>query len=199
MKWKRRVIAPGIVVLCCAVAVFGFSGQILWALGAVLTRAEPPSKADIVVVIGGDHFGDRILKGAELVREGYAPKLLVSGAAEMYGRFESDLSINYAVAHGYPRDAFISLHYPALNTVDEAEADIQELRRLHVHRYLVVTSAFHTARAGRIFRRIGPDLEVHMISAPARYWNGGQWWKNREGRKIWLEETLKTVADYLRI
>jgi hypothetical protein len=30
-------------------------------------------------------------------------------------------------------------------------------------------------------------------------WNHGYWWKQREGRKIWLQEETKTVADFFGI
>lgn len=171
----------------------------LWWLGAILVNSGPPQKADIVVVIGGDLFGNRILKAAELVREGYAPKALVSGAGTIYGRHESDLAIDFAVAHGYPRDEFIPFRYPALSTKDEAIADIAEMRKLGVHKYLLVTSVWHTARAGRIFRREGPGLEEHTVAAPDPEWHDGKWWEDREGRKLWFMEAVKTVADYLRI
>jgi uncharacterized SAM-binding protein YcdF (DUF218 family) len=83
--------------------------------------------------------------------------------------------------------------------VDEAQHVIPELRAMGVHRYLLVTSPEHTARAGRVFRRIGPDLEVRVVAAPNPVWNGGRWWANREGRKAWLMEACKTVADWFRL
>lgn len=199
MKIKRRVFISGGVVICAAAVLLVFSSRILWSLGAVLNDGEPPRKADMIVVIGGDGRGNRILTAAELAREGYAPKVFVSGGGGFYGHHESDLAIDFAVQHGYPRDVFIPFHHPALSTKDEARADIGELRRLGVHKYLLVTSVYHTARAGRIFRREGPDLDVHTISAPDRYWENGVWWKDREGRKIWFDETVRTIADYLRI
>lgn len=153
----------------------------------------------MIVAIGGDYDGSRILTAADLVRQGYAPKVLVSGSGTMYGYHECDLAINMAVQQGYPRNEFIAFRYPALSTVDEARADIAEMRKLGVYRYLLVTSVYHTARAGRIFRREGPGLEEHTIAAPNRYWTNGQWWKSREGRKLWFFEAVKTVADYLRI
>jgi uncharacterized SAM-binding protein YcdF (DUF218 family) len=199
VKTKRRVIVSGIVLICGAAVLFAFSGRILWSLGAILNSSEPPQKADMILVIGGDARGSRILTGAELVRDGYAPRVLVSGIGEFYGHHESDLAIDFAVQHGYPREIFIAFHYPALSTVDEARADVRELRRLGVHKYLLVTSVYHTARASRVFRREGPDLDVHPVSAPERYWQNGEWWKDREGRKIWFTEAIKTIADYLRI
>jgi len=199
VKTKHRVIVSGILLICAASVLLAFSGRILWSLGAMLNDSEPPQKADMIVVIGGDSRGSRILTAAELVRDGYAPKVFVSGVDEIYGHHESELAIDFAVQHGYPRDEFIAFHYPVLSTVDEARADVRELRRLGVHKYLLVTSVYHTARASRIFRREGPDLDVHPVSAPERYWQNGEWWKDREGRKLWLNETIKTIADYLRI
>jgi uncharacterized SAM-binding protein YcdF (DUF218 family) len=199
VKTRRRVVISGIGLICAGAVLLAFSNRILWSLGAVLDNGEPPRKADMIVVIGGDTRGSRILTAAELAREGYAPKVFVSGVGEFYGHHESDLAIDFAVQHGYPRDVFIPFHHAALSTADEARADVRELRRLGVHKYLLVTSVYHTARAGRIFRREGEDLEVHPISAPERYWRNGEWWKDREGRKLWFDEAVKTIADYLRI
>lgn len=199
MKSRGRIFASGIVAIGLAGGAFTFGDHILWSMGAFLTSREAPQKADIIVVIGGDFRGSRILTAAELVHKGYAPKVLVSGAGAVYGFHESDLAIEFAVKHGYPRDSFIGFHYPALSTVEEARADIAQLRLLGVHKYLLVTSDYHTRRAGRIFRREAQDLEEHTIGAPDRYWADGRWWTNREGRKIWFDETVKTFADYLRI
>jgi uncharacterized SAM-binding protein YcdF (DUF218 family) len=176
-----------------------FSSRILWSLGAVLYNSEPPQKSDMIVAIGGDEGGNRILRAAELAREGYAPKVLVSGIGSMYGRHECDLAVDYAVRSGYPREMFIPFYYAALNTRDEARADITEMKRRGVHKYLLVTSVYHSARASRAFRRESQGLEMRSVPAPDRWWTNGEWWKNREGRKIWLTETLKTIADYVGI
>lgn len=199
MKILRRVVWAGGLVLLSAAILLVFSGRVLWWLGSVLDAGEAPRKADMIVVIGGDYDGSRILTAANLVRQGYAPKVLVSGLGAIYGHHESELAIDFAVRHGCPGDEFIAFRYPAVSTIDEARADIGELRRRGVHKYLLVTSVYHTARAGRIFRREGAGLEEHTIAAPNRYWANGQWWKDREGRKLWFFETAKTIADYLRI
>ena len=52
---------------------------ILSALGGYLVDAGPPQKADIALVLAGDSSGNRILKAAELVRDGIRSKVLVSG------------------------------------------------------------------------------------------------------------------------
>lgn len=191
MTVKRGILAALALTIVAILAV-ALSGR-------ELVHSEAPQKADIVSVIGGDYKGNRITKAAELVRQGYAPKVLVSGAGGQYGHLESELAIAYAVEKGYPRNIFIGLEYPALSTTDEARAVTARLRQMGVHKYLLVTSDFHTARAARVFRREAPDLEVHPIAAPDPDWNNGHWWSSREGRKLWFFETAKTVADRLGI
>jgi uncharacterized SAM-binding protein YcdF (DUF218 family) len=199
LKRHRGIFLSGFVLICTLAIVFAFREHILFALGAVLDNGEPPQNADIIVVLGGDERGRRILTAAELARQGFAPKVLVSGNGEIYGHFESDLAISLAVHHGYPAELFIASHFPALNTVDEAEADVADLRRLGVHKFLLVTSSYHTSRATRIFKHAAKDLEIHPVSAPDRYWNNGEWWKFREGRKLWFWEMMKTIANYLGV
>ena len=195
----RRALPLVLFFVACLLAAGIFHNQLLWQMGAWLVNAEPPQQTDIVVVIGGDFAGDRITKGAELVRAGFAPRVLVSGSGAIYGRHEAELSIDLAVRHGFPREDFTPFLFPALSTADEAQAVVAELRHRGIHRFTVVTTSFHTARAGRIFRRAAPGFEVHVVEAPNKYWDHGHWWKHREGRKLWFFEAVKTLADYFRV
>ena len=169
----------------------------LAALGGFLVRAENPVPADMVVVLAGDYIGNRIVIGAGLVRQGLAPKVLVSGPADFYGLHESDLAIPFAVRAGYPASYFVPFPHTALSTAAEADVVIPELRKMHAHRVDLVTSNFHTRRAGNIFRKRAPDLEFHVIAAPDRYFTPDAWWKNREGRKTFVIEWMKTIATWL--
>ena len=195
----RRLGRGWIAALVLAAGCLIFSQQILWELGAMLVDDGPPRKADIAVTLAGDASGDRILKAAELVRQGYVPKVLVSGTGTTYGVPQTTLEIEYAVRSGYPREYFVPLQHHELSTKGEAQRIAAELRMLGVHKYLVVTSYFHTARAARILRRTAPELEMHVVGAPVPHWNDGYWWKEREGQKIWIEEEAKTVADFFRL
>jgi uncharacterized SAM-binding protein YcdF (DUF218 family) len=191
-------VSVGIVVLSLTSAVI-FQDRILWKLGDILVRAEAPQKADMAEVLGGDYPGRRILKACELVRNGFVPRAFVTGGGHFYGMHESKLSIDFAGRRGCPADFFIQIGYPAQSTTDEIVHLLPELRRLGVHKLLVVTSPSHTGRAARVFHRLAPDMEVHTIAAPDPKWNNGYWWKIREGRKTWLLEVTKNMADFLGI
>lgn len=187
-----RIILLTFVVLAVILALT----RVFWlgALGGALVRAENPVHADIAVVLAGDFFGHRVLKGAELVKQGFAPNVLVSGPWGYYGRYECDLAIPFAVARGYPEQYFVRAPHRARSTDEEADYVIPVLRKMGVHRYLLVTSNFHTARAGRLFRAHAPDLEVHVVAAPDEYFTPDGWWRNRESRKTFLIEWEKTLA-----
>jgi uncharacterized SAM-binding protein YcdF (DUF218 family) len=174
-----------------------FSQQILWSLGAILVHSETPQQADMELVLGGDASGGRILKACQLLQAGYAPRVMVSGQGSYYGTHESVLAIRLAVSQGCPEAAFLPFRYPATSTLEEAAHVVPELRKLGVRKLLVVTSPSHTARALRVFHRLAPDLEVHTVASVDRKWNSGYWWKSREGRKIWIMEAAKTVADFV--
>ncbi len=166
-------------------------------MGSFLVRSDALVHADVIVVLAGDYAGNRILKAGELVRQGFAPVALVDGPGEAYGLYESDLAIPFAVKHGYPASYFVSFPNEARSTATEADSVIPELRRRKLHRIDIVTSDFHTRRAGNIFRSKAPDLEIHMIAAPDRDFTASGWWKTRDGQKVFATEWMKTVATWL--
>lgn len=194
---KSRLLRLLAVVVAVVIAFWLGHEPALLALGQIMVRNESPVKADAVVVLGGDYSGNRISKAAELVRDGYAPVAFVGGIRGLYGFHEGELAINYAVARGFPRESMVAVLHPALSTLDEGEADLRAMRERGVKSYLLVTSQSHTARAARIFHRLAPDIPFRVVAAHQLYWNDGRWWLEREGRKAWLFEALKTVADYL--
>ncbi len=188
----------GIVVVLVALAL-AVAAHSWWlaALGRMLVRDEGPARAEIAVVLAGDYYGHRILRAAELVKEGYVPNVLVSGPNMLYGFDECDLAIPFAMKSGYPQGWFIHSPNQSRSTREEAVAIVADLRRRGVHRFLLVTSDFHTGRAARIYRATAPDLDMRVVAAPDEYFRANGWWRNREGRKIFAIEWLKTFANML--
>ncbi len=188
-----------LLVLAFAVILVVFHSQILGALGGYLVHEDPPQKADAVLVLAGDGWGNRILTAAQLVRDGYAPKVLVSGPDGAYGLHESDLAIPFAVKHGYPQSYFVPVNHTGRSTRAEALEVMPEIRREGIRRMLLVTSNFHTRRAGRIFREVAPDLTILVVGAPDHNYTPDGWWHNREAQKTFLTEWEKTIASWLGI
>ena len=189
----------------CAGVLLALAATHAWwmtALGRLLVNDQGPAHADIAVVLAGDYYGNRVVRAAELVKQGYVPKVLVSGPDMLYGFYECDLEIPFAVKRGYPEGWFIREPNRARSTREEAAVVLADLRGRGVHRFQLVTSDFHTARAARIYRAqlqrlraTDPDLDMRVVAAPDKYFRADGWWRNREGQKVFVMEWLKTVAN----
>lgn len=197
MRISRRVGMGLAAFGALVVASIVFHSVWLTWLGSYLVEEEKPFPADMVVVLGGDFRGTRILTAAKLVCDHYAPRVLVSGSGPIYGQHESDLAVAWAVSQGYSENLFTKLKYQAKSTTDEAEMVVRELRRMHVRKFLLVTSSFHTRRAAHVFRKVAPDLQFRVIASPDAFFTPDGWWKDREGQKVFIGEWSKTFANWL--
>ena len=186
--------------VCVAIGLAALAAtHTLWftALGKALVRDDGPARADLAVVLAGDFSGRRILRAAELVRQGYVPAVLVSGPHMIYERYECDLAIPLAVRHGYPESWFIRAPNEALSTREEAASILADLRRRGVHRFLLVTSDYHSGRAARIYRAAAREFDMRVVTSTDQSFQPDGWWRNREGQKIFFYEWSKTVANLL--
>jgi uncharacterized SAM-binding protein YcdF (DUF218 family) len=140
---------------------------------------------------------------AQLVKQGYVPRVLVSGPTGSYGFNEADLAIRWAAQQGFPPEWFVPIPHEATSTRAEALVTISYMRQHDIHSFLLVTSNYHTARARRIFLRAeremggGPDLRA--VATPDKYYEPGSWWQSRESRKTAFLEWTKTITGALGI
>ena len=187
-----------LVTLGVLLALAAASPWWLPKVGTWLVEDDGPAKADIGVVLGGDYWGYRIQKAAQLIQQGYIPQALISGPAGFYGYHEDDLAISYIVAKGYPAAGFIPFPHNALSTEAEARVVLPELRRRNIHSFLLITSDYHSRRAARTFRYIGRKLgylpAMRVVTSGSPLYQTDRWWKTREGQKAVFFEWAKTLA-----
>jgi len=191
---KRFLRSQALVLACLVLLGLIFHNALLAGLGSYLVKDQAPEKADIALVLAGDGEGNRILTAAQMVRRGYAPKVLVSGPGGIYGYHECDLEIPFAVKAGYPESYFLHFENEGRSTKEEAHAAVERLRQMGVHKVLLVTSDYHTRRAGGIYRAAAPDLQFVVVSAPDKYFTAGGWWHSRDGQKVAFNEWTKTIT-----
>jgi uncharacterized SAM-binding protein YcdF (DUF218 family) len=190
-KWVAALLLISALVLSHSLCLAALAG---W-----LVRTDPPAPADVALVLAGDRSGYRILKAAEMVRQGYTKTVLVSGPEELYGYNEAELEIPFAVRSGYPPSWFVALPSRSFSTREEALAMVGELRKRGVHTCLLVTSDYHTRRAGRIYRAAAPDVDFRVVGAFTPFFGRADWWHTREGRKLFFLEWTKTVTEWFGI
>ncbi len=165
----------------------------LTSLGDFLTYSQRPESADLILVLGGDFWGARVLKGADLGNQGYAPVVLFSGPPYK-DRPEGEFAVQFLVEKGYAKDRFQVFGHNEPSTIGEAKVLCPELARRNAKRVILVTSAYHSRRAAIAMRLFCPG--IRFISAPAdSQFHAERWWKDQSSRDIFFSEWSKILGS----
>jgi|SRR5580658_10825290 uncharacterized SAM-binding protein YcdF (DUF218 family) len=189
--WTAYVVILALTV----VAVIRWQAT-LTSLASFLVDSQPPQRADLILVLGGDFWGPRVLTGAELARLGYAPMALFSGPPYQ-GRPEGVVAIDFLVQKGYPRELFQAFAHHARSTIGEANALRGELARRHVRRVLLVTSSYHSRRATIVLTLLCPGVHFISVPAPDPHYHIVQWWDDDSSRQLFFSEWSKILGSLL--
>ncbi len=167
--WQAvRVFLLWGVLVCLVVVMLAMYTPLDQWLAQPLVRNETPQSADVIIVLGGGVVKDinflpygpqeRIQKGIELYRDGYADHVIMTGGivkGETYT--ESEYMRSYAELLGLPSDVIIE-EPQARDTHENALYSLQIMAEHNWHTALVVTSYFHTRRACNVFAKQGADI-----------------------------------------
>ena len=191
-----------LVLLAVLVAAF-------YGTGRYLAAEDPLQKADAIVVLAGSYV-ERPLEGADLYREGWAPRIVMTyglqedaiavlAAKGITLPFQEDVVRDALQRTGIPRDVFIVPARVHDNTAQEAQT-IHSLAVMNRWRtVIVVTSKFHLRRAGYAFRRELKGTGVQVVMRGSRYdpANPARWWATRADVRWMLSEAPKLIAYVL--
>jgi uncharacterized SAM-binding protein YcdF (DUF218 family) len=188
-----------------ALALLGGAGVLALFLvgGHWLSRADVLEPADGIVVLGGDF--SRALHAADLYAQGLAPVVWVSVTAphpaaarlaELGIRLpeQADVYVAALRAKGVDAAAIRRFGAASVSTVEEAEELDAALaaRGTTPVRLILVTTAYHAARARMIFRDHFPHTRVLVAPTPDDA-PPGRWWTRRDSAANVLMETVKTL------
>lgn len=202
MSCRRKLIRAAVIftgALCVlALVIWLVRVPLLTLAGRVLVEDNAPSRADAILVLGGDDLGTRIVKAAELAKQGYSPYVLVSGPPNLLGH-DSDGTIEFAERKGYAASLFHPVWLPPGTDSTRSEATFlgNYLRAHQIKHILLVTSNYHTRRAARLWRKQASWIAVTVIAAPDPFFTPDGWWKSRTGQKTCFLEWTKTIAAWL--
>jgi uncharacterized SAM-binding protein YcdF (DUF218 family) len=177
----------------------------VWLLldgGRFLDHEDPLQHADAIFVLAGTRL-QRPLEAVDLYKAGWAPLIVISpGRPEATERMvrargiafplESELQRNALIALGVPASAVVANDGFVDNTASEANLLRTMVIARHWHRVIVVTSKYHTRRAGFAFRRGLAGTGATPLMHATRYdpFDSSHWWRNRndirEGGREWI-------------
>lgn len=159
--------------------------------GRFLQHEDPLQQADAIFVLAGTRL-ERPLEAVDLYKAGWAPLIVLSpGRPEVAERLVRERGIAFPREGELTRDAFIRLGVPASaivaddGSVDNTASEADLLREMviarHWHRVIIVTSKYHTRRAGFAFRRALAGTGAISIMRASRYdpFDPAHWWRSR--------------------
>lgn len=202
---KRRsqqrggIIRRGLValfVLVTLLSLYLLRAPILRSAAAVFIIEDELEPADAIVVMGDDNYpADRAARAAELFQGRWAPVVVASGRYLRPYASIADLMARDLTERGTPAEAILPLRHSAASTREEAAAIRELVHERRWRRLIVVTSSYHTRRTRYIFRDVfGPDIDVRVTPAVDSGFDPRSWWQAREGRKIFVRESLSWVV-----
>ncbi len=199
-RWLGSLLA-GCIIALLLVSAFRWQAT-LAALGNYLICSQAPQPADLILVLAGDFYGPRVLKAAELASQGYAPRVVISGApyraqAEDQARPEGEFAIAFLAKQGYRTDSIESFGHHARSTIEEAIALRPELERRRVKRVILVTSAFHSRRALIVFQLVCSRIDFVSVPASDSHYHADRWWADASSRRLFFSEWSKIVGSLL--
>ncbi|MBL8046524.1 MAG: YdcF family protein [Anaerolineales bacterium] len=144
--------------------------------GLPLVRLDKLVKADAIVMIGGDHKPERVQRVVELYQQGYASTVIISaGTVVSEGHeqlAEAEVMRRQALVFGLPESAII-IENQSRSTFQNAYFTKAILQERGYNSIILVTSLFHSRRAGQIFREVfgaTPIISIQPAEACELCW-----------------------------
>lgn len=193
----------GLITIIVAVAIVVSGLSIYLAPDGLSTcEATPTNKSDcqkvgaIVAISGGDTAA-RTKQAIELYQNGWADKLVFSGAAlDKTGPSNAEAMKRQALTAGVSESAILT-EETSENTQQNAAMSLSVFEENQINSVILVTSAYHQRRAGLEFgRTVGSSVRIvnHPV-AEDKQWSQF-WWTTPSGWWLALSEFFKIIVFY---
>ena len=210
---RRVAVGAGVtllIVLALGAAVYGLRAPLLAWVGRQLVHVDDPAASDAIVVLaGGDP--ERELEAADLYRAGYAPLIVMTHDPEepvldvlrargIETASHLERRLRDVRAFGVPDEAIILLEPEIKTTMEEAKAIAAWARARRATSVMVVTSAYHTARARFALVRAlrGSGVTVRLRAAGAEPYEPAELWQRRIALRNSLFESQRLLFYHVR-
>ena len=189
MSKKRKVIIL-IIIVAVLIGIIGLN------LGKFLVESDKLEKADAIAVFSGDS-GARTERAVELLKEGYADYLILSGGKVYDDVTMSELMKNHAIKLGVD-ESKILIDDEASTTNENAEFTTNIIEENNFKSVIVVTSDYHTRRSKLAMEKAlentlidGEEVEVTVTPSKEEKFTT-KWW--RSGNSV-----LMVISEYLKL
>lgn len=194
MSKKRKVIIL-IIVTAVLIVIIGLN------LGRFLVESDKLEKADAIAVFSGDS-GARTERAVELLKEGYADYLILSGGKVYDDVTMAELMKNHAIKLGVD-ESKILIDDEASTTNENAEFTRDIIEENNFKSVIVVTSDYHTRRSKLAMEKSledtlidGQNVEVIVTPSKEEEFNI-KWWTSGNSILLIISEYLKLIGYWI--
>jgi uncharacterized SAM-binding protein YcdF (DUF218 family) len=176
---------------------FYLSPNDLAACGEKPSGISPCQATDAVIAVSGGDTSARTREAITLYKNGWAPKLIFSGAAQdKSGPSNAVAMLLQAKEAGVPTDDIILEEYGE-TTKQNAENSHSIFKQHEIASVILVTSAYHQRRAGLEFasRSQGVEVRNHPVASDAQW--SALWWATPTGWYLAVGEVVKIILFYI--
>lgn len=185
-----------LIIVLIGVIIIGLN------LGSFLVESDELKKADAIVVFSGDS-GARTERAIELLKEGYADYLILSGGKVYDDVTMAELMKNHAIKLGVD-ESKILIDDKASTTHENADFTKEILEENNFRSVMVVTSDYHSRRSKLAMEKSledtlidGQSVEVSVTTAKEEKFTT-KWWTNGNSVLIVISEYLKLIGYWAK-
>ncbi len=169
---RQRLILLAIALAAAILLVVWTWGLILYAEGIPSDIADPSTHTDVIVVLTGG--SQRMRTGLDLLAEGKADKLFISGVHE---GVEIPRLMEVAGAPETSLRDRVETGYGALNTAGNAVETEEWMRNNGFQSLRLVTASYHMPRSLLQFRHVLPDATIIPHPVFPDHVKQDKWWR----------------------
>ena len=196
MSKKKKTIISIIAVTIILLGIIGAN------LGKFLVQSDKLEKADAIAVFSGDN-GPRTEKGVELLKEGYADYLILSGGKVYDDVTMAELMKNHAIKLGVD-ESKILIDDEAATTNENADFTADIIEENNFKSVIVVTSDYHTRRSKLAMEKALEDTlidgeKVFVSVTPSKEEKfTTKWWTSGNSVLMVISEYLKLAGYWVK-
>jgi uncharacterized SAM-binding protein YcdF (DUF218 family) len=200
---RQKALYIGLGLLFLGLLLYVVRVPAMTSIGEWIVRDEPAVKSDAAVVLNtGVEFYPRLIQAADLYRKGLVNTVVINGNRKTREMRQLERkgflpccpwyenAIRILLLLGVPRDRVITVDAEdACDTISEAAAVGKKIIARGIETVIIVTSKYHTRRAGFIWKRLYQGrLTVRTVAAETDPYSPEGWWKSgRQTRWVMAE------------
>lgn len=195
IRWLATIVIM-LVTLIVFISLF-LSVDSLNKCSDTPSQLDGCQSADVIIAVSGGDTTARTQQAIDLYKNGWADKVLFSGAAlDKSGPSNAEVMRQQAIDQSVPSEDVI-IEDSSETTRQNANLTSEIIDSMNIKSAIVVTSGYHQKRTLLEFSRQSPDVEFRSHpSSGDRQWSVW-WWTTPHGWYLAVSEVLKVILFHL--